>query len=113
MNWEVAGRSVEQLEELQLGVFESRVGHVVNERNLEARGVEESYRVHTFFLCQADGDSASIHYDWHALPLKLTNVLICPTSDGCLLECLTEIVDNIVDVLDAHAQPNHLWCHTH
>src|SRR5947199_10467656 len=70
MHWEVAGRGVEQIEELQLGVFKSRVGHVVNERDLEARGVEGSDRAHAFFLRQARGDSASIHYDRHILPLK-------------------------------------------
>src|SRR5207302_2701481 len=113
MNREVAGRGVEQFEELQLGVFESRVGHIVNERDLEARAVEGSHRAHRFYLRQAGWDSASIHYDWHVPPLKLISVLVCPTSDGRLLECLSEIVKNIVDMLDAHAQPNHLWRHTH
>src|SRR5437667_9039752 len=70
MNWEVAGRGVEQFEELQLSVFKSRVGHIVNERDLEARGVEGSYRAHAFFLCQAGWNSASIHYDGHVLLLK-------------------------------------------
>src|SRR5947208_16419321 len=76
MHWEVAGRGVEQIEELQLGVFKSRVGHVVNERDLEARGVEGSDRPHAFFLCQARWDSASIHYDGHVRPLKPMTILI-------------------------------------
>src|SRR5438445_5507702 len=70
MHWEVAGRGVEQFEELQLGVFKSRVGHIVNERDLEARGVEGSHRADGSFLCQARWNSASIHYDRHILPLK-------------------------------------------
>src|SRR5438552_9093134 len=104
MHREVAGRGVEQLEELQLGVFKSRVGHIVNERDLEARGVEGSDRADRFFLRQADGNSASIHYDWHVPPLKLTNVLARTTSESRLLECLSEIVNNIVDVFDTYAQ---------
>src|SRR3989442_10800264 len=70
MHWEVAGRGVEQIEELQLGVFESRVGHVVNERDLEARGVEGSDRADRSFLRQAGWNSPSIHYDGHVRPLK-------------------------------------------
>src|SRR6267143_2242047 len=70
MNRDVASRGVEQFEELQLGVFERRVRHVVNERDLDGRAVAGSDRAHAFFLRQAGWDSASIHYDWHVLPLK-------------------------------------------
>src|SRR5437016_514563 len=70
MHREVAGRGVEQFEELQLGVFKGRVGHIVNERDLEARGVEGSDRADRSFLRQAGWNSASIHYDRHILPLK-------------------------------------------
>src|SRR5881409_356915 len=76
MHREVAGRGVEQIEELQLGVFESRVGHVVNERDLEARGVEGSDRADRFFLRQAGWNSASIHYDGHVRPLKPMTILM-------------------------------------
>src|SRR5437899_11266462 len=76
MHWEVTGRGVEQIEELQLGVFKSRVGHVVNERDLEARGVEGSDRADRFFLRQAGWNSASIHYDGHVRPLKPMTILM-------------------------------------
>src|SRR5271154_4562374 len=31
----------------------------------------------------------------------------------CALQCLTQILKNVVDVLDAHAEPNHLGRDTH
>src|SRR6184192_2052593 len=43
-------------------------------------------------------------------PLPITN---CSSSSGCALQCLIEISNDVVDMLDAHAEPNHLWRHTH
>jgi len=35
------------------------------------------------------------------------------SSSRCALQRLIEISNDVVDVLDAHAKPNHLWRYTH
>src|ERR1700674_1364512 len=56
-------------------------------------------------------DSSSVNNYWHDAPPNSMTGAIEATSCCCRIQRLREVADNIVNVLDPHTEPKHLWGH--
>src|SRR5271165_1516907 len=73
-HWNVAGCSIKQLEELDFGVFQGRVRHVVDECNSDALGpcgvaFDRSRRAQTLSRGPTGRNPAAVNDQWHDIPL--------------------------------------------
>src|SRR5208283_4915999 len=80
-HWNVAGCSIKQLEELDFGVFQGRVRHVVDECNSDALGpcgvaFDRSRRAQALSRGPTGRNPAAVNDQWHDIPLELIGVTI-------------------------------------
>ena len=107
-----ASGGIEEREKLRFRVFQRGVRHVVNERDPDVvcvgrKSVNQAGRAGA--LSPAGGNPA-FYDEGHEMSPKPMTTVILATSRPCDVEGLSEIGDDVVDVLDSHAQPNHLRC---
>ncbi len=114
----LAGRRSEQPDELALGQLEGGVGHVVDDADLDrpvaSRGIGRR-AAHPVEQVEASSRRALFQHHRHRRYSKLSGRSFrrdhCPMRRLRRSERLIEIRDDVVDVLDADAQPDRLRPH--
>jgi hypothetical protein len=114
LNRDIAGRTIEKLKKLPLCQFQRRVRHVVDEsddKGIGLRLLPSSARWGHSFPSWRSKSGKPAGGDLHRHGNSLFRREHGPLAGGCI-QCLVEIRDDVVDMLDADAQANHFRPHT-
>src|SRR5271168_3375473 len=111
-NWNLPRCSIEQFEKLHFRVFQSRIRHVVKKRNFDALrtcpvAFARTNQAAAFSLRPTWWNPAAFDDQWHDFSPKSIR-LTTSTSHSGLIQRLTQVLKNVVDMLDPHTKTHHL-----